>query len=175
MNTDTTTSGTTTISFTAKSARSGVRPAQVTRVKVINPLQMLLKGRADAADRLSVYKLTEMGIEILDVLTFVDSVPLFKNKDVLAKIIGMSPRTLHRRIKHPEGPLNPEQSARALRFAEGLSRAQSLFGDRAEAERWMSEPALGLEGRTPLDLLSNPIGYELVADFLGRMENGVYQ
>lgn len=38
----------------------------------------------------------------------------------------------------------------------------------------MLTPAMGLEGRAPIDLLTTQVGFELVDDFLTRMQYGVY-
>jgi putative toxin-antitoxin system antitoxin component (TIGR02293 family) len=77
-------------------------------------------------------------------------------------------------MKHKEDALTPEQSARALYYAEALEKAQAVFGTRELAENWMTKPARGLDGESPIDLLSNPVGYELVTDFLHRIEYGIY-
>ena len=82
---------------------------------------------------------------------------------------------LQRKTKNPHKALNPDQSARALRFAEVLTKAEKIFGSQAAAERWMTRPARGLVGHSPIDLLANPVGYKVVADFLIRLEYGVYQ
>ncbi|WP_052659160.1 antitoxin Xre/MbcA/ParS toxin-binding domain-containing protein [Pseudomonas sp. LFM046] len=61
-----------------------------------------------------------------------------------------------------------------VRYAEMLERAAQILGSREKAERWMATPALGLEGRRPIDLLGSPEDLELLATFLGRIEYGVY-
>lgn len=137
--------------------------------------EILLRGRARFDDRISIYKLTEKGIPLSDVISFVSSVSLLKDEQMLIKIIGLSERTLHRRLKNPDEPLNPDQSARAVRFAQVLEKAKRVFGSSDEAERWMSQPVMGLDGHKPVDLLTNPIGFELVDEFLTRLEHGVYQ
>ncbi len=138
------------------------------------PIQILLKDQVAKDDLIGIYELTEKGFPLEDVIRLVESVGLFKSQDVMVKIIGMSIRTLQRKIKNPHEALNPEQSARALRFAEVLTKAEKVFGSQEAAERWMTQPALGLEGHSPIDLLANPVGYEVVADFLTRLEYGVY-
>jgi putative toxin-antitoxin system antitoxin component (TIGR02293 family) len=55
-----------------------------------------------------------------------------------------------------------------------LTRATSVFGSRTAAEQWLAQPATGLDQRRPIDLLITPAGVELVEDFLGRIEYGVY-
>ncbi|WP_031320817.1 type II RES/Xre toxin-antitoxin system antitoxin [Pseudomonas piscis] len=137
--------------------------------------EILLGGRARFDDRISIYRLTEEGIPLAAIVKFVSSVPMLKDEQVLAKIIGLSERTLHRRLKTPDEPLNPEQSARAVRFAQVLSKAQEIFGSSEQAQEWMAKPVMALDGHKPVDLLTNPIGFELVDEFLTRLEYGVYQ
>jgi len=42
------------------------------------------------------------------------------------------------------------------------------------AEQWLERPAIGLDQWRPIDLMTTPAGLELVEDFLGRIEYGVY-
>lgn len=55
-----------------------------------------------------------------------------------------------------------------------LEKATDVLGSRELAERWMVKPARGLDGEMPIDLIANSVGYELVTDFLTRVEYGVY-
>ena len=86
----------------------------------------------------------------------------------------MSLRTLQRRREGSEKPLNHEQSARTWKFAELLAHATEVFGSQQEAERWMDEPAMALDERRPIDLITTPAGLELVETLLRRLEYGVY-
>ena len=61
-----------------------------------------------------------------------------------------------------------------VRYAEMLARAEQIFSSREAAERWMAKPALGLEGRRPIDLLTSAEDLELLETFLWRIEYGVY-
>ncbi|MFT6015091.1 MAG: putative toxin-antitoxin system antitoxin component (TIGR02293 family) [Candidatus Azotimanducaceae bacterium] len=140
-----------------------------------NPLSTLLKGRVRADDHFALYSLTEKGFAVRDVKRLFGSVSSAKTRSIMVLTIGMSEPTWQRRMMHPEELLNPEQSARTFRLVQVLARAEELFGSRDDAERWMTEPAMGLEGRKPIFLLTNPVGYDLVDEFLTRMEYGVYQ
>lgn len=147
-------------------------------IAAADPLDLLLQGRADPDDQLTIFTMIEKGIEMEAVVMLAETITTTTTLDTSAffkNIIGMSKRSMQRKVKHPKETLNPDQSARAFRFAQILSKAREVFGSREEAERWMSEPAMGLDGHKPIDLLSNPIGYDLVNDFLTRMEYGVYQ
>jgi putative toxin-antitoxin system antitoxin component (TIGR02293 family) len=92
----------------------------------------------------------------------------------LEKAIGMSLRTLQRRKENPAKRLSPEQSGRIWKFAEILARATAVLGSLDAAEEWLDRPAIGLNQRRPIDLLSTPAGVELVEELLGRIEHGVY-
>jgi putative toxin-antitoxin system antitoxin component (TIGR02293 family) len=133
----------------------------------------LLPG-TDADDPMAVFRATQLGFSLGAVIELVESVEAFKRYNVLSKIVGFSERTLARRLKNQEQALTPEQSARALHYAQVLEKAEAVLGSRALAEDWMTQPALGLDGEVPIDLLANPVGYELVTDFLHRLEFGVY-
>ena len=91
----------------------------------------------------------------------------------LEKAFGMSMRTYQRRKENPR-KLSAEQSGRAWKFAEILGRAIALFGSREEAEEWLERPAIALEQRKPIDLLSTTAGVEVLQNHLTRLEYGVY-
>lgn len=90
------------------------------------------------------------------------------------KALGMSLRTYQRHREQPARPLSPEQGGRAWKFAEILARTTALFGTQEDAERWLEGPAMGLDGRRPIDLLATPAGVEMVESHLTRLEYGVY-
>ncbi|PXX99352.1 type II RES/Xre toxin-antitoxin system antitoxin [Halomonas sp. LBP4] len=137
-------------------------------------LKRLMGNRAiKARSAFEIHEMIEKGLPSQDIIHFVESVELFHDKIIVAKVIGMSERTLYRRVKKPE-PLTAEQSSRTWRFAEILTKAEDVLGDPKEAQRWMNTPAMGLEGRKPIDLITTQVGYELVDDFLTRMDYGVY-
>ncbi|RMR02635.1 Toxin-antitoxin system antitoxin component, family [Pseudomonas savastanoi pv. glycinea] len=141
---------------------------------VHQPMVSLLLPGTNTDDRMEVFKATKAGFTLSAVINLVESVDAFRRNNVLSKIVGLSDRTLARRMKNKGEALTPEQSARALYYAEALERAQEVFGTRQLAENWMTKPARGLDGESPIDLLSNPVGYELVTDFLHRIEYGIY-
>ncbi|HWK46650.1 MAG TPA: antitoxin Xre/MbcA/ParS toxin-binding domain-containing protein [Stellaceae bacterium] len=105
---------------------------------------------------------------------FVENLVMLKGAGSLEKAIGMSIRTLQRHRDAPEKPLSQEHSGRTWKFAEILAKASTLFGSQEEAEQWLVRPAMGLDQRCPIDLLTTPSGVKLVEDFLVRLEYGVY-
>ena len=60
------------------------------------------------------------------------------------------------------------------KLAEILAKATAVLGSQQEAERWLEQPAVGLDQRRPIDLLVTPAGTKIVEDFLTRVEFGVY-
>ena len=97
-----------------------------------------------------------------------------KSSPSLEKALGMSLRTIQRRKENPDRVLDREQSSRTWKFAEILARATEVLGSQAEAEEWLARPAMGLDGRRPIDLLESAAGTEIVEEFLTRLEYGVY-
>lgn len=138
-----------------------------------SPLENLLNGRATLSDSLSIYKLVE-SLTIEDLARMANSADESHKSQIVAAVLGKSPNTVTRRLRNPDKLLNPDQGARALRFAQILTQAQDIFRDRCTASRWFFEPAIGLGGEKPVQVLSNPFGYELVADLMMRIEHGVY-
>ncbi|MBV9989770.1 MAG: DUF2384 domain-containing protein [Alphaproteobacteria bacterium] len=95
-------------------------------------------------------------------------------RDAVLKAIGMSERTYQRHKKTPNKPVSSDQSGRAWKFAEVLAEATRVMGGQDLAEEWLERPALALNRRRPIDLLSTPAGTEMVMNLLGRLKYGVY-
>jgi putative toxin-antitoxin system antitoxin component (TIGR02293 family) len=125
------------------------------------------------ADPLAAHELLEQGLPNIAISHLILGMAVIR-QDSIEGVIGMSARTRQRREKHPTELLSQDQAGRTWKFAEILTRATSIFGSRAAAEQWLVEPATGLDQRRPIDLLSTPAGLELIEDFLGRLEYGVY-
>ena len=109
-----------------------------------------------------------------EALTYLEEQLTVLDAAAFEKAIGMSLRTLQRRRADPRQPLSVEQSGRVWKFAEILVKASEVMGSQRDAEEWLNEPAIGLNGHKPLDLLTTSAGAELVETFLGQIEYGVY-
>jgi len=90
----------------------------------------------------------------------------------LARALGIPERTLARRKR--EGVLSSEESAKLLRLARVVGRANEVFEDPEAALNWLKSPNSALSRATPLSLLDTDIGAESVLDTLGRIEHGVF-
>lgn len=93
------------------------------------------------------------------------------SQDRLMQAIGLSTKTLGRR---EEALLGPRHSDASMALIDVTDTAHRVLGSRDLAERWLADPALALDGRCPLDLLTTTPGIEAVKDLLTRMEYGVY-
>jgi putative toxin-antitoxin system antitoxin component (TIGR02293 family) len=92
----------------------------------------------------------------------------------VAKVLGVSTRTLRRQSEFPDKPMPADLASKAWLFAETLAKATEVFGGKEQAEAWMSKTATGLDRQRPIDLLQTVQGAELVTDFLTRLQYGVY-
>jgi|SRR6185369_6281509 len=90
----------------------------------------------------------------------------------LGAALGIPERTMARRKR--EGMLNSEESAKVVRLARVIERAQNVFEGLDASLDWLKSPNAALSGATPLSLLDTEIGAESVLDTLGRIEHGVF-
>jgi putative toxin-antitoxin system antitoxin component (TIGR02293 family) len=123
--------------------------------------------------RLDVHEVLERGIPSS---AFNHLIAHVKTLDPAAvrKAVGLSVRTVQRRNQTPQKPLSPEQSGRAWKFAEVLAMATEVLGNQEAAEQWLDTPAVALDQRHPIDLLSTSIGADMVEQLLFRIDHGAY-
>jgi putative toxin-antitoxin system antitoxin component (TIGR02293 family) len=122
---------------------------------------------------LAVHRLIEEGLPSSALSHLLGNIGLLADDPALQQALGISLRTVQRK-KDSQGVLSTMQSGRTWKFAEVLAKAMDVFGSQEAAERWMDEPAMGLEGYKPIELMSTPAGVDVVETFLGRLAYGVY-
>ena len=131
--------------------------------------------RAPVRTAIEAHDLLSRGLPAESLLHLVDRVGFLERGDALMKAVGVSLRTVQRRrAERAPARLSTEQSNRTWRFAAILAQAIGVLGNQAAAEDWMNRPAIGLDNRRPVDLLATAAGAEAVADYLTRLEYGVY-
>jgi putative toxin-antitoxin system antitoxin component (TIGR02293 family) len=91
----------------------------------------------------------------------------------VAKVLGISERTLSRRITS-HAKLTAEESDRTVRLARVLASAKETLGTMDKASRWLQTPNRALAGEAPFDLLDTDAGVQSVETVLGRIAYGVY-
>jgi putative toxin-antitoxin system antitoxin component (TIGR02293 family) len=130
-------------------------------------------GRPLGNGALDAHLLIEAGIPNRAVDHLAQSLKVMGQQS-LEQAIGISLRTLQRKEKKPRELLSHEQAGRTWQFAELLAKATMVFGAQDEAEQWFERPAIGLNQKRPIDLLTTPAGVKVVEDHLERLAYGVY-
>ena len=95
------------------------------------------------------------------------------DRKAVAKVVGISDRTLSRRLAHSLR-LSTEESDRTMRLARIFAMAEDTLGASDKASRWLQKRNLALGGEVPLDLLNTDAGTRMVETILNRIEYGVY-
>jgi putative toxin-antitoxin system antitoxin component (TIGR02293 family) len=95
-------------------------------------------------------------------------------RDELLEAIGLNLRTMQRYQAGRKIKLNEDKSDRTWRFSALLAKAAEVFGTREEAEESLNKPALTLENKRPIELLSTTVGAQCVECLLAQMEHDVH-
>lgn len=91
----------------------------------------------------------------------------------IAVILGVSIR--HLKNKKQTDQLNTRASERLIKLYELWNFGLDAFdGNKENFKEWLRVPLVVFQGRTPLYLMKNLIGIEMVKEVLGRIEYGVY-
>jgi putative toxin-antitoxin system antitoxin component (TIGR02293 family) len=123
--------------------------------------------------RADIHAVIVSGMPYAVLIYLTENIKTLSESDV-ANVMGISARTLRRQKETPKKSMPADLASKIWLFAEILAKAAEVFGGKDEAERWMSQEAMGLDGARPIDLLRTVQGAELVKEFLGRLEYGVY-
>ena len=154
---------------TAKAAKTSPRKT------VEKPTQILLQGRK-GDERLLILRYTQEGFSLDDVRKMLSTSALYMEHGLLERITGKSLRTVQRLAKDAQPiRLNRQQSTVAFQYAQTLEHATEVFGSQSLAEDWLKKPCKYLDGHVPLELIDNSLGFQVVEDYLSRIEHGVYQ
>lgn len=143
----------------------------------LGPIIEVLGGKAAWRHRpktqLEAHEAIEKGIRWAVVYSTCTRYPQLE-RNLIFHTIGVSLRTVQRKEKEPNSTLTVDQGARLWKLGEVLAKAQEILGSREEAINWLKSPAVGLDQRTPIGLLTTTAGAEMVETLLQRMEYGVY-
>lgn len=124
---------------------------------------------------LEAHEHIQLGFPTKSLVVFLHHFPTIGRVDTIDKVVGVSLRTLQRHKKAgAKERLNRDQSGKLYKAAEIVAKAVEVLGSREAAERFLEEPAMALDRKRPIDLLSTPAGAELVERHLVRIDYGVY-
>ena len=93
----------------------------------------------------------------------------------LAKRIGVSRTTFHRKMKNPSTLLSTQESNALARYGILADKAKHTFcGDADAARRWLGSAQPGLGNVTPLEIAQTTPGFREVEKLLTRIDYSVY-
>ncbi len=110
------------------------------------------------------------GLEMGEFYMMIQTLGITEEK--LAKMLGMSRATLHRRKKAYH--LDVAESDRLVRYSRLMGRASAVFGSLESGRSWLLAPAITFNGEAPLNYADTELGARAVEDLLGRLEHGVF-
>jgi putative toxin-antitoxin system antitoxin component (TIGR02293 family) len=139
----------------------------LTAVSMLGGSQILQDKPRTALDWVAVIR---QGIPAASIDSIAKTIRVTKTE--LAVALGIPERTLARRKK--EGLLTSDESAKLIRLARVVERAEEVFEDMPATIDWLKSPNAALAGETSLSLLDTDIGAESVLDTLGRIAHGVF-
>lgn len=94
---------------------------------------------------------------------------------LVCRLAGIGRSTVARKFR-VDVPLTTAQGARVYGVAQVLEAVLTLHeNDTAMAISWLDQPARGLGGVAPAELLTTSLGVQTVVELVGRIEHGVCQ
>ena len=122
---------------------------------------------------LDAHQVIHRGLPSKSLVSFLDQMPSIARE--IDSVVGISTLTLQRHKKRgAKDLLSREQSGRLYTVVEIAAKAIDILGSPEDAQRFLKEPAMALDGNRPIDLLSTPAGAELVERHLTRLDYGAY-
>jgi putative toxin-antitoxin system antitoxin component (TIGR02293 family) len=166
------------LALTAASAVSAFAANPSTVEESMFPKALKLLGgsrllKYKPSNQAEVHAAVVSGIPYSVLFFLTDNIKGFGEEDV-ANVLGVSTRTLRRQKDTPGKVMPADLGSKTWLFAEILAKAEDVMGSKDDAERWMVEEAMGLDGARPIDLLRTLQGANLVSQFLERLKYGVY-
>ena len=97
----------------------------------------------------------------------------FSEKD-WADFLGVSTKTLQR-FKNKENHLfRPQHSEKIIELAEVANFGNEVFDSNEQFYVWLKSPSIVLGNMTPLELLKDSYGKEMVMEELNRVDQGIF-
>ena len=131
--------------------------------------QSLLGASIPERDPIKLMRTLQAGLPSTSLRRFKRATGL-ADKDVAA-LLQIGGRTLTR-VKAATR-LPADLSDRLYAVASVYALAELVFGDRATAIGWLSEPQFGLQNRPPREFLSSELGRQQVKALLNQIEQGL--
>jgi putative toxin-antitoxin system antitoxin component (TIGR02293 family) len=124
-------------------------------------------------DDLLMHETIVKGVNVGMLLNFMRAYKGF-TADELAPALRVSKRTFSRLTEDESTILNVSQSEGLVGLVQSVRLGTEVFGSESATLEWFKKPAIGLDGKRPMELLSTSFGTKLVLDLLTRIKYGVY-
>ena len=139
-------------------------------------LTLLGLGRLSAALKspMDVACLLERGLPKKSIGRLVNGTGITLNE--MSVVMHVTHRTLKSWQAHTERNqlLAPLQSSQLWLLAVVIKQAQYVLGEERLALTWLRDRHIGLSRQRPLDLLSTPVGANVLLNFLNQIDRCVY-
>ena len=91
-----------------------------------------------------------------------------------AQFLDISLKSLQRYKKETDHVFNALHSEKIIELAEVTSVGQAIFDTNEKFVLWLNTPSQALGTMTPMELLSDSYGKELVMEELNRIDQGIF-
>ena len=130
----------------------------------------LLGLRKAITDRLDFAHVVEQGLPARAIDRIKESLGLPDSE--LTSALAISTKTLGR-MRKTGRPLSLVEGDRLYRLAQLIALAHDVFEQEDVVREWFRSPQIGLNNRTPLEVVVTEAGAREVEDLLLRIEHGV--
>lgn len=143
---------------------------------VHKPTEYLTHAKIEELSELHIFLLVREGFALKDVQAMIALSELYLSSKLIERITGKLGRPKQGKgAESTIGRLSSLQSAIAFQYAKVLEHATTVFGALRLAEEWLAKPCRRFDDNTPLDLAGNPVGFQVIENYLERVELGIYQ
>jgi len=97
----------------------------------------------------------------------------FSEKD-WADFLGVSTKTLQRFKKEEKHLFKPQHSEKIIELAEVTNYGNEVFDSKSQFYHWLKSPSIALGNMTPIELLKDSYGKEMVLEELNRIDQGIF-
>lgn len=135
----------------------------------VSPFYGLLGSKHLSSDY-DILQLTRNGLSKHILLTLAKKISITIQE--LANIMHISERTLQR--YEDNAIVKSEYAEKAVELARLYTRGEEVFGSMDSFKAWMKLPNHVFNNETPLALLDNSFGFDMIFNELGRIEHGIF-
>ena len=91
-----------------------------------------------------------------------------------ANFLGVSTKTMQRFKNERKHLFKPQHSEKIIELAEVTNYGNEVFDSKNEFYEWLKLPSIALGRMTPLELLMDSYGKEMVMEELSRIDQGIF-